>query len=183
MVHRKKSKKSTNSIHSIFNNSPYDNAIIKKVDAFITLEYSLLLPVILGIFTLLIYMGLYLHNQCVLQTNINLLAIEGAKLYTDNNQQRLAFLQKKERDLLGEKYILVENIQIAYELKGNNITITGRGSMANPFSAFGIGNESWELRATSEVNVPSPRKSLKFIKSALELSENILSKGDGKDDS
>ena len=60
----------------------------------------------MAVFTMLVCMGLYLHNQCVLQTNIYILSIEGAGMYADNAEHRLTSLQKIEAGLYKEKYIL-----------------------------------------------------------------------------
>lgn len=156
---------------------------MKKVNAFVTIEYSLLLPGILAIFTMLVCMGLYLHNQCILQTNIYLMSIEGARLQADNHEQRLLLLQKKEQELYREKYVLAEGMQTTYELKGNKIMVTGSGNMANPFSVFGLGEKMWSLQAQSKTTILHPGKTLRLMKNALILLDKAASKEDEKDDS
>ena len=150
---------------------------MRRVEAFVTIEYSLLLPGIMAVFTMLVCMGLYLHNQCVLQTNIYILSIEGAGMYADNAEHRLTSLQKKEAGLYKEKYVLAEDIQTAYRLRGNNMVITGSGRMANPFWIFGIGEMSWELKAESNVNIINPCEMLLLIKSAFKLLDSATGEG------
>ena len=173
--------KNTNSFYSFFNGGSCGNAFFKRVEAFVTIEYSLLLPGIMAVFTMLVCMGLYLHNQCVLQTNIYILSIEGAEMYTDKAEHRLTYLQKKEAGLYKEKYIMAEDIQTDYRLRGNNIVITGSGRMANPFWLFGIGETSWELKAESKVNVISPCDTLRLIKNSCKLLDMATGK-EGADD-
>lgn len=156
---------------------------MKKTDAFVSIEYSLLLPGILAVFTMIICMGLYLYNQCILQTNVYLLAVEGARLYAEDNQQKLILLQKKEQELYAKKYILTENMQTVYNLKGNNITINGSGTMTNPFSVYGMGDKVWKLGAESKVGVYSPGERLRLMKNALKLLDDTELKEEGEDDS
>ncbi|MBR4059244.1 MAG: hypothetical protein IKK03_05320 [Lachnospiraceae bacterium] len=178
----KKRTKNTNSFYSFFNGSSCGNVFGKRIDAFVTIEYSLLLPGIMAVFTMLVCMGLYLHNQCVLQTNIYILSIEGAGMYADNAEHRLTSLQKIEAGLYKEKYILTEDMQTAYRLRGNNIIITGSGKMANPFWVFGVGEMSWKLNAESNVNIISPCETLLLIKSAFKLVDRATGEEEGADE-
>ena len=155
---------------------------MRRVEAFVTIEYSLLLPGIMAVFTMLVCMGLYLHNQCVLQTNIYILSIEGAGMYAEKAEHRLTSLQKVEAELYKEKYILAEDMQTAYRLRGNNMVITGSGRMANPFWVFGVGEMSWELKAESNVNVISPCETLRLIKNILNLLDKATGEGGGADE-
>ena len=129
--------------------------MMKKADAFISIEYSLLIPGILAVFAIIIYMGLYLYNQCILQTNVYLLAVEGSEMSAENN-----------------KYILAENIQTLYGLRGDDITIKGSGTMTNPFSIFGMGNEKWNLRAEGEIEGYPLGEKMRLIKKALKVLKN-----------
>ena len=177
----KKRKKNTSSFYTFFNDSSFRNAILRRVEAFVTIEYSLLLPGIMAVFTMLVCMGLYLHNQCVLQTNIYILSIEGAGMYAEKVEHRITTLQKKEAGLYKEKYILAKDMQTVYRLRGNSIVISGSGRMTNPFGIFGIGETSWELKAESDVYVISPCETLRLIKNTFKLLDRATGKGSADD--
>lgn len=181
IMYWKKRKKNTSSFYTFFNDSSFRNAILRRIEAFVTIEYSLLLPGIMAVFTMLVCMGLYLHNQCVLQTNIYILSIEGAGMYAEKAEQRLTSLQKKEAGLYKEKYILAEDMQTVYRLRGNSIVISGSGRMTNPFGIFGIGETSWELKAESDVYVISPCETLRLIKNTFKLLDRATGKGSADD--
>ena len=121
----------------------------KNVKAFVTIEYSLLLPVLLLLFTFLVYIGVYLHNQCVLQTNVYLLAVKGARAEAESIGERIAHLQEQEKMLYKNKYLLAENIQTNYSAQRNKLVITGSGQMVNPFFASGTGGAMWQMFAES----------------------------------
>ena len=50
---------------------------MKKVDAFVTVEYSMLLPILFLIYTFLIYIGIYQYDVCLLQNDMYFYAMEG----------------------------------------------------------------------------------------------------------
>ncbi len=103
-------------------------------------------------------------------------------MYADKAEHRLTALQKKEAGLYKEKYVLAEDIQTAYRLRGNNIIITGSGRMANPFGVFGVGEMSWDLKAESNVNVISPCETLRLIKNMFQLPDRVTGEGEGADE-
>ena len=172
-------------VYTILDNSSCRDVFMKRreVKAFVTIEYSLLLPGILIMFTCLIYMGLYLHNQCVLQTNTYILSVEGARVDGDTAEQRIGSLQRKELDLYNNKYILAEDMKTTYQLQGNKIAISGSGRMANPFSILGLGEEVWTLSTEREFYLSSPADTLRLIKRVCGILENLPSKEEGEDDS
>ena len=172
-------------VYTILDNSSCRDVLMKRreMEAFISIEYSLLLPGILIMFTCLVCMGLYLHNQCVLQTNTYILSVEGARLDGDTTEQRIGLLQRKEMDIYNNKYILAEDMKTTYQLQGNKITISGNGRMANPFSILGLGKEVWTLSAESEFYLSSPADTLRLMKSVCGILENLPSKEESENDS
>lgn len=154
----------------------------KKVKAFVTIEYSLLLPVLLLVFTFLVYIGVYLHNQCVIQTNMYILAVEGARLSANDTSRRISLLQEQEKKLYKDKCILTENIQTTYKVEGNKLIISGSGQMINLFWKLGMGEDFWQLSAESSVCINNSWNTLMLLKKACGLIEYIPSKEESDDD-
>lgn len=146
-----------------------------QADAFITIEYTLLLPVLLLLYTFLIYIGIYQYDQCILQTNMYLLGSKGTALYTENPEEKVQSLQEKERQLYYDKYLLAEQLQTAYSVKGNRIQLNGSGKVFHPLSVFGLGGTYWELHAKSEVTAVSGANILRLCKQAKNLIKDIKS--------
>ncbi len=65
-----------------------------------TIETSLLIPVLLFVYSFLVYIGLFQYNQCLLQSNTYILGLDtDAQIYS-------------EKYLLAEE---IENFQVYYE--------------------------------------------------------------------
>ncbi len=153
----------------------------RGIGGFVTIEYTLLLPVLLIVYTFLIGIGLYQYNQCLLDTNVYLLAGKGADLYGISSDEQVKRLQQLEGRLYYDKYFLAENIATMYQIRGNHITISGSAEMSNPLAAFQIGEEKWQLYTECTVNLINPAETLRLCKavySILEKEESFNWRGD-----
>lgn len=126
------------------------------------MEYSLLLPSILLLYTCLVCIAFYQYDQCILHTNMYLIGCKGAALYQADTEEKLPALQQRETRLYHNKYLLTENLQTRYEIKGNHIKITGTGNMF-PFH-MGAEQRAWNLYASCSVKVTDPMDTLRLCK-------------------
>ncbi len=146
--------------------------VIKKyVEAFVTVEYTLLVAVILLIYSFLLGIGVFMYNQCILQSNVRILALEGMTMVSLDSDQKITNLQRKEDRLYSEKYLFTEQMFTAYNIDGNNISIEGWGYMNSPISVLGVGEEQWLLQASCEEAAVSPADTLRLCKRLLALGE------------
>lgn len=119
---------------------------MKKVDAFVTVEYALLLPVLFLIYAVLIYIGIYQYNACLLQNDVYFCAMEEASTAYAN------------------KYMLMEEVGVEVHQKANQLSIVGKGKMGTPFVVWGVADEFWSLEHTLEVQKHSPQNILRICK-------------------
>ena len=125
----------------------------QNMKGFITIEYALLLPVLLVVYTFLITIAIYQYNECLLITNLYLIGNQRMELARQEGEGQIDLLEGKRARLYDEKYILVEDMQTKYSVKGNHIEIIGTGKMTNPLASVGVGEEAWEIYAKCEQNV------------------------------
>lgn len=157
-----KVKNSAASVRAFFDGCAYGDELMKKVDAFVTIEYTLLLPVLLMLYTFLIYIGLYQYNQCIMQNNVCLLALEG--YHKNYAAEEFKPLYQMEEELNADKYILGENIRTQYEIRRGKLRISSQGELTNPLSKLGLGQAQWELRGACEVSCVQPTQFLRLSK-------------------
>lgn len=144
----------------------------KKVKGFITIEYALLLPVILLLYTVLISVALYWYNQCILQTDVCLLCIES--LEKTDSMEKIARIKNKREQLYREKYLGVSDLQTSYLIERNELKITAEGTMPNLLTGIGHFRGAWSLRAESRIKTADSSDTLRLCKQALEKLQNIL---------
>lgn len=144
----------------------------KKVKGFITVEFALLIPVILLIYTVLFCAVLYWYDECILQTNMYLLCMES--LEQQGSTQKLAFVKDKQRQLYNEKYILVSELESSYRIQKNELHVSSTGNLPKILKGIDQSQKTWELYAQSSVKVSSAADILRLCREGIELWQNFV---------
>lgn len=144
----------------------------KKVKAFITIEFALLIPVILLFYTVLIYVVLYWYNQCILQTNMYLLCMESIK--EQDSEQKLIFIKDKQHQLYNEKYIFISELETEFCIRKKELSVTASGTMSNLLEGTGLLHKAWKLQAQSSIKTTSPAQTLHLCKEGIKFLHNIV---------
>ncbi|MBQ8815842.1 MAG: hypothetical protein IJZ84_01000 [Lachnospiraceae bacterium] len=152
----------------------------KYAEAFITVEYTLLISGVIILYGFIISIGLFMYNECILQTNVCILALEGMHTAALDAAQKAAYLQQKEKELYGEKYLFTEELTTIYDIEGEKVCIEGRGYMNNPINIWGIGQEKWNIYASQQVTAINPADVLRLCKRLLIIKEDILTEGEAE---
>lgn len=102
--------------------------------AYMTVEASLIMPMVLCIYVVLIYAGYYLYNRCVATQDAYVLCFresiykdEDLWDYPDGNVVR-----SEEADQVGDKYIAVKSTSSEVSTDGAIIRYSGEGNVAPP---------------------------------------------------
>lgn len=144
----------------------------KKVKGFITIEYALMLPVFLMLYTVLVSVALYWYNQCILQTDVYLLCIES--LEEPDSSEKIKQVKNKQEQLYGEKYLGVSGLQTNYLVEKNELKITSEGTMPNLLTGIGGFHGAWSLQAEGRIGTENQEDTLRSCKEALKKLQNIL---------
>ncbi len=108
-----------------------------KVRGSLTLEFTLLLPVLIMILLLMAQAGLFFYNRCLLKQNAQLLALQ----LTQDGSQTLT--EEKLAEYAGNlkqyKYLLLGDVEIGYGKSAGVITVSISGRMYNFCSVAGLG--------------------------------------------
>ena len=150
----------------------------KSMKGSVTIEYTLLLPVLLAVYTFLIVMAIYQYNECLLTSNLYLIGNQRMELARQDGDggEQVDLLKRRAARLYYEKYILVEDMQTKYSVKGKHIEITGIGMMRNPLALIGIGNEEWMISGKCEQDVLDATGVLRLYKNIRDQLQFQISK-------
>jgi hypothetical protein len=75
------------------------------------------------------------------------------ELARQDGEEKIKALKGKAARLYHEKYIMIEDVQMMYSVKGNHVEIIGVGKMRNLLNPVGIGEEAWEFYVKCEQDV------------------------------
>ena len=104
-----------------------------KVEGYFSVEAALVFPMIIGAILLLIYLGFYQYDRCMMEFDVAAIALAGSSC---DEEDRIAVLDEMERvarELSKERYIAWEAENINIEVKGNHVCTTGGGKLRFPF--------------------------------------------------
>ncbi len=111
-------------------------------NAYFTVEAAMVLPIILGVTLLVMYLGFFQYDRCLMEQDIGALALKGCSLDDDNKEKLLQKLDEYAVKLNREKYIAWNHDEVVIKLSGNKVTVSGGGELMFPYANGAIG-EKW----------------------------------------
>ena len=102
---------------------------MKRYKGYMTLEASLLMPMVICILTLLIYFTYYLYGRCIISEDSYILAFratisdKGGAPYDPEG-----YVAEKASDVAGKKYFGSEKPQFTSEISGKDVRVVGKSS-------------------------------------------------------
>lgn len=77
----------------------------RRIDGYFTVEAAMVLPVVIGTIVFIICLQLFLYDRCLMEQDVDMLAVQAVKEYQGNAEQtRAAVLEWKDQNLT-DKYM------------------------------------------------------------------------------
>lgn len=140
----------------------------RGTEAYFTVEAAMVLPMVLMTIVLIIYLLFFQYDRCLMEQDMGILALRGATLQANDNEDRMRQLKEQAAGLYSEKYIAWDGGEIALRLEKGKIYAERSGQISFPFRG-GIlkGNQDWTMTAAYENRIISP---VSFIRSYRKIS-------------
>lgn len=123
-----------------------------KVAGYFSVEAALVFPLVIGTILLLMYLGFYQYDRCMLEFDVAAIALAGCVCEEEKREAVLDEMQQAAGELSEEKYIAWEAEEIYIEMNGNRVRASGGGNL---FFTFGFllqkrMNSLWETEVYYE---------------------------------
>lgn len=130
----------------------------RKVNAYFTVEAVLVLPIVLGVILLVMYLMFFQYGRCLLEQDMGALALYGAAVQADDNEDRMRQMLDRSENLYEEKYVAWDSSEIGMKLEKGKIKVERSGSLRFPIAGlvFWSGENEWGTAAQYENTVLSP---------------------------
>lgn len=102
----------------------------------ITIEACILIPIVLMISLLIIWLGFFLYNRTLFLQCAGIAAIKGSQMAEADNEEISVAVRERARELLQEKIIGMEDVEIEVTVDYSSITVGIRGNMQVPGAIF-----------------------------------------------
>lgn len=123
----------------------------KLLKGSLTIEATIIVPLILILIITMIYISFYLYNRCIIAQNSYITALRGS-LYKEDvsapEYDRNNYMKRENSSLNGKKLIGVKNYHFKCMIQDKSIIIDTRASIKVPFALLsknGFQNE-WVIR-------------------------------------
>lgn len=116
-----------------------------------TIEACFLLPMLLMLSLLVIWLGFFLYNKTLFMECAGIAAILGSQMAEQDNEVIGMTVNNRARELLSQKTIAVEGIEVRVTVDYDAVTVGITGNVKIPGAVFLTDiyqKESWQLQAS-----------------------------------
>lgn len=141
-----------------------------------TLEASLVVPMIICVFALFIYFSYYLYGRCILSQDTYILAFRASISSEDAN---LVVSEKEER-VLGKKYFGAKKPVISVTASGKDIRVLGNTAVRSRAMGryFLKPKSGWEYEAAGKARKLEQVDHIRMVKRVKDIGKNLLNRKD-----
>ena len=116
-----------------------DNRNKKYLGGYMTVEATLIMPVVLYVCFFIAYTGIFIYDRCVMKQDAFRVALRGSSMYGQDNEEACYAAEKQMEIISSDKYIATES---TYEITvRNKVSVSVSGYVDMPF---------WGLAGLSE---------------------------------
>ena len=121
----------------------------KKIDAYLTIEASLLISIIIGVILLVIYLLFFQYDRCLMEHVTGVLGVRGCTLQiTDKERLLIELMEYSEQK--DKRYLAWDMDDVIVQLKGNSVFVKRDGKLRFPFRSMMFWNGEREWKSSIE---------------------------------
>ncbi len=137
--------------------------------AYMTVEASLVFPMILGGIIFTIYMGFYLYNITVINQVSYIAALRGSRQVQLSDTELKKYVEKQLEQLIDDKLFFVTGVSKEIDISTNKIIVKTGAKTKIPFTGLPLLNRKWEdLECFSETVRVNPVKNIRNVRKLYE---------------
>lgn len=131
---------------------------MKKIDAYLTVEAALVLPIVFMVQILIIYLWFFQYDRCLMEQGMASIALRGCTLQMEDKTQIAQKLYQESEQMNAKNYLAWDVSHAEVVLKGSRVNVKQSGSLKFPFQnlAFRQGEGAWSSSAVYENHRISP---------------------------
>lgn len=131
---------------------------MKEQNGYFTVEAALVLPLVMGALIFTVFLFIYQYDRCLLEQDMNLLAVCGGTAAAESEGELETSIRKKTSELYADKYAAWEMKELQVTVKSGKVSVTGEGILRLPLPEWNFfGKENlWGARVCRETRRISP---------------------------
>lgn len=109
----------------------------KEKGAYMTVEATMVIPIILGGIVLVIYVGFYLYNVATIKQTAYIVALRGSQMRTVSSFEIEKYVEKQVDEMMFQQIFFQENIKKEVKVSQGSINVKINADLKIPFAGFG----------------------------------------------
>ena len=105
----------------------------KYWNGYMTIEASMLMPVVTILIVFMLYLGFYLYNVCLLQQTAYTAALRGSLLKKGSREQVRQYTQAQLKELIGERLLAISDLEQEVQVTLTKVNVSLTMSIKVPF--------------------------------------------------
>lgn len=132
---------------------------------YMTIEASLLMPMLLCSIIFTMYTGMYLYDNCVIQQSAYIAALRGANQTREGDDKIKQVTEEALSKVLGKRLVMIPGIQKEIQINRSSVTVTITATMEMPFSSFLTEElKLWQIQKKGTANRLDPVKNIRDMR-------------------
>lgn len=129
----------------------------KRKNAYMTLEASLVIPLIVGGIIFLLFLGFYLYNACVIKQAVYVAALRGSQLTNVTSDEVEAYVQQQLENLMGNQILARENMEKEISVSIGKVKVRISSHMQMPLTEWiSSVTNLWSIESKAEASRINP---------------------------
>ena len=144
-----------------------------------TLEASLIVPMVICVFALLIYFSYYLYGRCMLTQDCYVLSFRAS---VSKDLEPAAYVEDRESSVAGEKYFGSTDPDFSVAVQGDEVRVSAlaeanHSAMGNYFLKP---KDGWEYEAAKTATKREYSKHIRMLTRIRDIGKGLLDRGEDK---
>ena len=151
------------------------NKKMRETDAYFTVEAALVIPIVLGIFVMILYLSFYLYDRCLLSQDCYVLSYRQSIEKGDADRSGQAAATER----FGQKLFMLSRLETASS-RGSTISVKANAAMEPPLLGLDFFNEQryWILGVREKARKTDPPKDYRRVRRILYLTSRAANTRD-----
>lgn len=127
-----------------------------------TVEASVIFPMVFGGIIFTIYLGIYLYNVSVIKQIAYISALRGSQIAADSSSEVEEYVEEQLGNLLDSKILMKENVEQEIKVSGKRIKVKLSMSLTVPWSEDG----GWKIEREAGITRYNPVDIIREVRKA-----------------
>lgn len=129
---------------------------MRKENGYFTVEAAMVFPIAFAVVLFVLYLLFFQYNRCIMEQDAGIIALQGASVSAENNEERIRLIRQAADELDMEKYVAWNDEEMELYLERGIVRVCDSGGVDVPFVLPGVKTNFWKSETEFRNYIFSP---------------------------